>query len=128
MGLFSKTRAVAESERRVAKRVRVDCPATLLMPSGDRQGRLYDISEDGARFLTDNPPAKGCSAILEWPVHEIYCKVIWSNSEGCGLEFDRNIPGAIVNETAARSPVEAGRVASNDRIPLGQKRSRRPVC
>ena len=128
MGLFGKAKVISEAERRTARRVRIDCPATLLMPSGNRDGRLFDISEEGARFTTDNPPAQGCSTILEWPVHEAFARVIWSNSTGCGLAFDRPISTAIVNETAARAPVEVGRAAASGNIPLGRKRSRRPIA
>lgn len=127
MGLFNRAKNVAEVERRLVKRAPVDCAATLVMPSGNRAGRLSDISEEGARFVTGNPPGKGCSAILEWSGHEAYCRVNWSNSEGCGLEFHRPIPRSVVMDTAARTPADGNRPLATERVPFGQKRSR-PLC
>ena len=120
MALFGKAKTVAV-ERRVARRVRVDCDVALLMPSGNRTGRLHDISEDGARILSDNAPARGSGVILEWLGYEAYAHVVWSRPDGCGLEFDRPLPGAIVNETAARAPVGSVQPAT----PHGRIR---PVC
>lgn len=124
MGLFGRAKSASDVERRVETRLRADCPATLLMPSGNRPGQIHDISESGARFITDNPPRKGSEAILEWSQHETYCQVVWIASGMCGLQFERPIPTAIVNATALPvAPVESGPVASSDRIPLGRKRS-----
>ena len=106
MKLFARTKPVPVPERRSGPRTRVDCLATLLMPSGDRQGRLFDISTTGARFVTDDPPAKGVSAILDWTLHEAYCKVSWIKPGMCGVEFDRPIPAKAVADLAASSSTE----------------------
>ena len=126
MGLFGRTRAAAK-ERRVARRFRVDCEAMLIMPSGERPGRLHDLSEDGARFLTADPPGVGGSAILEWGRHEAYCHVIWTQDGGCGLRFDTPVPRHIVEATADVS------IASDNSVPgpavvRGKFGQRRPIC
>lgn len=104
MKLFGNAKPVNAAEQRVKPRTRVDCLATLAMPSGDRPGRLFDISTDGARFVTDAPPAKGVSAILDWQMHEAYCHVIWTKPGMCGVQFDRPIPQKVVDDLAAANP------------------------
>lgn len=125
MKLFGHTKPAPIIERRSGPRTRVDCPATMLMPSGDRPGRLFDISTTGARFLTDDPPAQGVSAILDWTMYEAYCHVTWVKPGMCGVEFDRPIPARVVEdlvETAPAGPRAArgsadGRASSGDGRP-----------
>ena len=107
MRLFTRAKPDSFPERRGGPRVRVDCLANMLMPSGDRTGRLFDISTTGARFVTDDPPAKGISAILDWSLHEAYCMVVWAKPGMCGVEFDRPLPQRVIDdlvrEISARS-------------------------
>lgn len=97
------------------------------MLGGDKQGRLSDLSEAGARFDTAQPPGKGVSGLLEWNGHEYFAKVVWSNETGCGVIFERSIPLAVIEETvgAALTDMPQGPVANFGNIPLGQKRGRR---
>ncbi|MEZ5679700.1 MAG: PilZ domain-containing protein [Erythrobacter sp.] len=125
MALFRRNAAVAQPERRAARRYAVDCPARLKMLGGDRMGRLSDLSEAGARLDTPNPPVEGVSGLLEWCGHEHFCKVVWVNDNSCGLIFERPIPLAIVEETSQTVDAPSGPVANFGNIPLGQKRSRR---
>ncbi|APE28606.1 hypothetical protein BMF35_a1777 [Aurantiacibacter gangjinensis] len=105
MKLFTRHKTPLPAERRMAgPRVRVDCMATLLMPSGDRPGRLFDISTGGARITVEEPPAKGVSAILNWGSQEVYCMVIWSKPGMCGVEFDKPISQAAVDKLAEEAP------------------------
>ena len=104
MKLFGTAKSVPAAEQRTKPRTRVDCLATLAMPSGDRTGHLYDISTDGARFVTDHPPAKGVSAILDWNLHEAYCHVIWTKPGMCGVQFDRPISAKAVQDLAEAAP------------------------
>ncbi len=100
MKLFARTKPGPVIERRGGPRTRVDCLATMLMPSGNRHGRLFDISTTGARFVTDDPPAKGVSAILDWTMPESYCQVTWVKPGMCGVEFDRPLPAKVIEELA----------------------------
>ncbi|RIV88977.1 PilZ domain-containing protein [Aurantiacibacter zhengii] len=103
MKLFARTKPVSAPERRSGPRVRVDCLATLLMPSGNRFGRVFDISTNGARVVTQDPPAKGVSAILDWNLHEAYCHVIWTKPGMCGVEFDKPVPQRVIDELVEAS-------------------------
>ncbi|WP_120078455.1 PilZ domain-containing protein [Aurantiacibacter odishensis] len=98
MKLFARTKPVSAPERRSGPRTRVDCLATMLMPTGNRSGRLFDISTTGARLTTQDPPPKGVSAILDWSLHEAYCHVIWTKPGMCGVEFDRPLPQRVLDE------------------------------
>ena len=121
MGLFRSQAAVQPAERRSSARYRVDCPAQLRMPMGDRQGWLYDISLDGARFTTSNPPPVGTSGLLEWGSHDAFGKVIWANDEGCGIEFERPIRREILEQLAATNNEPTGPVANFGNIPVAQR-------
>lgn len=105
MTLFARARPDTNPEpmpdRRSAQRIRVNCLATLVMPSGDRPGRLFDISAKGARLATDIPPAPGCAGLLDWSVHEAFCRVSWSKPGMCGLEFDEPLSPRALEATLA---------------------------
>lgn len=111
MRLFARTKPEPVIERRGGPRTRVDCLATMLMPSGNRPGRLFDISTTGARLVTDDPPAKGVSAILDWTMHEAYCHVIWTKPGMCGVEFDRPLPQGVIDELVRQAGPTAGAAA-----------------
>ncbi len=49
------------------------------------------ISEFGARFATNHPPAQGVTGLLLFNSMEVFCKVAWANSDACGLVFDHSI-------------------------------------
>lgn len=88
---------------------------------GDRQGWLYDISQDGARFTTNNPPPVGTSALLEWATYEAFGKVIWSNKDGCGIEFEKPLSREVVETMAASRSAPTGPVAQFGNIPVAPK-------
>ena len=104
MKLFARARPAQVPERRGGPRTRVDCLATLLMPSGDRPGRLFDISANGARLATQVPPAAGCACILDWPGYEAYCRVTWSKPGMCGVEFDKPLSPEVLQDTIDKAP------------------------
>ncbi len=104
MKLFARAKPVQAPERRGGPRTRVDCMANLLMPSGDRPGRLFDISASGARLATQVPPAAGCAGILDWSIHEAYCRVTWSKPGMCGIEFDKPLSPEALKETIEKAP------------------------
>lgn len=96
----------------------------MVMAGGERGGRLTDLSQNGARLETDQPPAAGTTGFLRWGSEEHYCKVIWSGEGRCGLQFDRSITLAAVEASSSRIEVSLKPIAALGRIPLGQKRSR----
>lgn len=117
--------AAVQPDRRIARRYLVDCPARMVMAGGDREGRLSDLSEHGARLDTAQPPAAGATGFLRWGNEEHYCKVIWSSDGRCGLRFDRPIALAVVEAACSHVEVSLKPIAAVGRIPLGQRRSRR---
>ena len=121
VGLFRAQAQAKHVERRSSVRYRVNCPAQLRMPMGNRQGWLYDISLEGARFTTSNPPPTGTSGLLEWGAHEAFGKIIWSNEDGCGIEFERPIPRAHLEQLAATNDEPTGPVANFGNIPVAQR-------
>jgi hypothetical protein len=104
MRLFGREKTVPVAERRGTPRVRVDCMATLVMPSGNVAARLFDISDIGARLTTANPPGVGCGAILEWPWGEAFCHISWVKPGMCGVTFDRPLLARVLHQTIESAP------------------------
>lgn len=125
LAFFNVRTAEVQPDRRVARRYVVDCPARLTMSGGDRDGRLTDLSEHGARFETASPPVAGTTGFLRWEGEEHYCTVIWTAEGRCGLKFDRAIRTGLVEKTCSHVEVTLKPVAAVGRIPLGQRRSGR---
>jgi hypothetical protein len=125
LAFFNVRTAEVQSDRRVARRYVVDCPARLAMAGGDREGRLSDLSEHGARFETAAAPAVGANGFLCWEGEDHYCTVIWSAEGRCGLRFDRPIALGLVEQTCSQVQVMLRPIAAVGRIPLGQRRSGR---
>jgi hypothetical protein len=122
LAFFNVKIAEIQPDRRVARRYVVDCAARLVMPGGDREGRLSDLSEHGARLETAAPPATGTMGFLRWEGQEHYCKVIWTSESRCGLQFERPITTGLVEATCSHVEVSLKPVAAVGRIPLGQRR------
>ena len=116
-------------EHRANTRVLADCPAHLRLPSGDRSGRILNISEGGVRLQLPDPPRKGTMALLEWRGYEAFCKVVWSDGDACGLAFERQVSPSVVTATSGqrRELGAAGAVFGNNRLgnrpTFGTKRS-----
>ena len=121
MALFQKLPTTNAEERRTVQRYTVDCPAKLKMLGGDREGRLSDLSEAGARFDTSNPPQEGVSGLLAWGDHEFFGKVVWANQNSCGLVFERPISMSVVEETCDVVEVQSGPVANFGNIPVAAR-------
>lgn len=113
-----------DADRRTATRSRVNCPVQMKLPSGERSGCMWDLSERGARVQMDNPPRVGASVLLEWMTYDAICKVIWSTDDMCGLMFEKAISPARVYEAHQHREEFSGPVAEVGNIPLGRKRSR----
>jgi hypothetical protein len=124
MGLHAHAQEFEFAERRTATRSRVSCPVQLQLPSGQRIGCMWDLSERGARVQMDNPPGVGASVLLEWMCYDAICKVVWAAGDMCGLLFEKPISPARVLEAQQHREEFNGPVAEVSNIPLGQKRSR----
>lgn len=125
LAFFNVKTAEVQPDRRVARRYVVDCPARLVMSGGDRDGRLTDLSEHGARLETASPPPAGTTGFLRWEGEEHYCAVVWTGEGRCGIKFERPIAHGLVETTCSHVEVTLRPVATVGRIPLGQRRSGR---
>ena len=121
MALFQRLPHTNQDERRTVQRYTVDCPAQLKMLGGNRDGRLSDLSEAGARFETSNPPQEGVSGLLAWGDHEFFGKIVWANDNSCGIIFERPIPLSVVEQTCEVIEVQSGPVANFGNIPVASR-------
>ena len=126
MGLDNVARAPLPTERRSSSRARADCPARLQTPVRKWHGRLWDLSETGARVQVEDPPQQGAIVLITWLANELFCRVIWSADDMCGVVFERPISSAVVRETLGERQREAevAPAASVGNIPVGKRRSR----
>ena len=124
MGLHAQAKEFQPEDRRIATRSRVSCPVQLQLPSGQRIGCMWDLSERGARVQLDNPPRVGASVVLEWMCYDAMCKVVWATEDMCGLLFEKPISTQRVFEAHQHREEFSGPVAAVGNIPLGQKRNR----
>ena len=128
--MLSTRAAPAEQpiERRAVGRARTDCAARLQTPGGNWYGRLWDLSEGGARIKVDNPPPQGVTCLIGWHDNELFCRVVWSAEDMCGVLFERPISSAAVlatlGEPESEAQAPAGPAASVSNIPVGRRRGR----
>src|SRR5690606_12036210 len=106
MGLDNAARAPLPTERRAVGRARTDCPARLQTPVKTWDGRLWDLSEAGARVRADDPPQEGALVLLSWQSTELFCRVVWSADDMCGVLFERPISRTLVLETLGEPVIE----------------------
>jgi hypothetical protein len=116
--------AQSPMERRAAGRAHTDCPARLQTPGGDWHGRLWDLSEEGARVQVSNPPAQGVMCLISWQANELFCRIVWTADDMCGVLFERPISRAVVQQTLGEPEPEipSGPAASVGNIPIGRRR------
>ena len=122
MSFLESRQQAAQSERRRSARFTIDIPVVLRTVTGDRSCRMENISDKGAKLETDNAPNEGVSCWLLLGEEEIYCKVIWSSENACGIEFDRAIgENRLLAITGAKAkPTKP--IANAGNIQMGRKR------
>lgn len=57
---------------------------------------LVNLSATGAKLRGATVPEKGQTAIFRLDGFQVLCKVVWTNSELCGLRFDELIPPRVL--------------------------------
>lgn len=122
MSFLEARRQAAQQERRRSARFTIDIPVTLRTISGDRECRMANISDNGAKLETDTPPREGISGWLVMGGEEIFCKVIWSKDGACGIEFERSLSEDKLVEIAGEQVTETVPVANRGNIQMGRKR------
>lgn len=122
MSFLEARRQAAQQERRRSARFTIDIPVTLRTISGNRECRMANISDNGAKLETDTPPREGVSGWLIMGGEEIYCTVIWSKDGACGIEFERSLSEDKLVEIAGEQVTETVPVANRGNIQMGRKR------
>lgn len=121
---FARATAATPVDRRAAPRTRVSTNARLRTSLAHYHGELWDLSTTGARFVVDNPPKEGIAALLEWDGRDVPCRVIWSGEGMSGLQFEKPIARALVDDCV--TPIAKSEAAALGNIPLGRRRSLLP--
>lgn len=127
MSLFEARLQAMQAERRRTARFAVDCPVRFSTIAAHRDGRLANISEQGAKLLLQQPPREGITGWLAFAGHDAFCRVIWASHDACGVEFERPLPQAVLIVVAGEQVKESGPVANAGNIPMGRKRGGRLV-
>lgn len=74
--------------RRRNERLTVCLPGKLVLLDGEFDCALEDVSQSGARIITDAPLAIGRRGILSCSPLEAVFAVVWTRSRFAGLEFE----------------------------------------
>jgi hypothetical protein len=74
--------------RRSDPRLRVELPARIQVGECARDVLVQDVSATGARLQLKAPPGEGTEGLLIWDDLVCSCRVIWSASDACGVQFD----------------------------------------
>ena len=97
-------------------------------PIADRTSRRRACA--GARVQVENPPQEGATCLIAWQSNELFCRVVWTVDDMCGVMFERPISQAAVLVTlgeaeseAEPEPARLTRLANLRNIPIGKRRS-----
>src|SRR4051812_36468413 len=123
MGLFQPDNGPFLIERRASRRTRATCAASLRTLTNEIFGHLWDLSETGARISVATPPPAGESALLKWGTERVMCRIVWTEHDICGLEFEKPIDPAVVASSARLLGIVELPTAEMGNIPVGRKRS-----
>lgn len=115
-------------QRRTARRIVVDYPASLQTVLGVVQGTISDISARGAKLIFSGKIDAGMSGRLRIEAHEVYCTVAWRDRHKCGLHFEHPLDAQALSLVLEHATEEFVPIACTEVIPMGQKRRGRLVC
>lgn len=123
MSLFGARKQVLQDDRRRNARFTVDCPATVQTVGGQHSGRITNISEDGARLEMETVPAKGIACLLNFADVEAFCRIVWTSTHCCGVEFDRPLRHSAIAGLFQVDCSNNAPIARTDNIRAGRRRS-----
>jgi len=118
----------APLQRRMVKRVVVRYPASLHTVLHKVDGEIADISPKGAKLKVGGQVDAVGSARLIVENREIFCDIMWSDGENCGIKFERDLPEELLDTIMQDATEQLSPVACADWIPMGTKRGGRLVC
>lgn len=78
--------------RRRSERLTVCLPGKLMLLDGEFDCALEDISQTGARIISNAPLAMGRRGILSCSPLEAVFAVVWTRGHYAGLEFEEEEP------------------------------------
>ncbi|WP_324260929.1 PilZ domain-containing protein [Altererythrobacter sp. H2] len=78
--------------RRRSERLTVCLPGKVVLLDGEFDCALDDVSQTGARIITDAPLPVGRRGILSCSPLEAVFSVVWTRGRFAGLEFEEDEP------------------------------------
>lgn len=120
--------SAAPVQRRMVKRVTVDFPAAIHTIWCKLEGKIENISPKGAKLKLGAPIDTGGSARLMVESQEVFCDIIWSDGDACGLRFERDLDEGLLERIMQEAEESFAPVACASWIPMGTKRGGRLVC
>jgi len=82
--------------RRWNGRAVLSLPARLMLPMGEYDCLLEDLSLGGACIHIATAPRLGATAILKFGDHALFCTISWVKGQQCGLKFMERLPKDVV--------------------------------
>ena len=83
--------SIPQQGGRNCNRLKMDITAALVLTHETRSCLLVNVASYGARVRMREPLAKGRTAIFTFHELRIYCSVVWSRGQECGLRFEKEI-------------------------------------
>lgn len=106
VGLANAGRDASANHRRHGRH-RVMLAAKLYSVHGETSAVLLDLSQSGAMLSASPPLPPGCKVALVRLALETDGKVVWTNGNRFGVEFDESLDEGLVDHLVSRSPVES---------------------
>lgn len=85
--------------RRVNSRARIYAPASFTLLDGAFACLLEDLSFTGARIAINHAPRPASSGILACGPLDVFCSVVWSLDQKCGLQFEEPVDLDMIRDT-----------------------------
>lgn len=93
MSFAEQTDKPLPAGRRSNSRVRLQLPGKLILTERTVSCIVENLSTTGARLRLNVPPKAGNGAFLRLADMEIFCGIVWSTEDRCGLTFEEPMAG-----------------------------------
>ena len=91
-----RTDATTVRRRFRTHRSLVRLPASVVTLSAYRYLEVMDISKRGAKLQGSKLPEVGSTALFRLGPLQAMCRVVWADSEQCGIQFDEPLEDALL--------------------------------
>lgn len=92
---MSRSQRVTLNRRRT-QRAAVTLPASVVTMDAYQYLDVLDLSATGGRLRGEKIPQTGKTALFRLNGYQSLCKVIWSEGEICGVQFEEMIPPRVL--------------------------------